>query len=95
VLWAVYRGQSVPAPNLMAEKKGVEITHEAKTGKIFERQITHFTTREFLRNQAVSLVIRGFINAGMLGLPDAMNIEITRTVDASTEAALTLGLLAG
>ena len=70
------RGQSVPAPNSMVEKKDVQITHKAMIDKILEREITHFTTRKFSRDQAVSLLIRGFMNVGILRLPDAMNVEI-------------------
>ena len=43
-------------------------------------------TRKLSRDQAVSLIIRGFMDVGILGLPEALNAEIKRIVDASTEA---------
>jgi len=73
-------------PELIARKKGVEITHEAAVGKISEKEITYLMTRKLSRDQAVSLIIRGFMDVGILGLPDALNAEIKRIVDASTEA---------
>jgi Fe-S cluster assembly protein SufB len=73
-------------PELIARKKGVEITHEAAVGKISEREITYLMTRKLSRDQAVSLIVRGFMDVGILGLPDALNAEIKRIVDASTEA---------
>jgi Fe-S cluster assembly scaffold protein SufB len=73
-------------PELIARKRGVEITHEAAVGKISEREITYLMTRKLTRDQAVSLIIRGFMDVGILGLPDALNAEIKRIVEASAEA---------
>ncbi len=73
-------------PELIAKKKGVEITHEAAVGKISEKEITYLMTRKLSRDQAVSLIIRGFMDVGILGLPDALNAEIKSIVDASTQA---------
>ncbi|MBN1357706.1 SufD family Fe-S cluster assembly protein [Candidatus Bathyarchaeota archaeon] len=73
-------------PELIAKKKGVEITHEAAVGKISEREITYLMTRKLSRDEAVSLIIRGFMDVGILGLPDALNAEIKRIVEASAEA---------
>jgi len=73
-------------PELIARKKGVEITHEAAVGKISEREITYLMTRKLTRDQAVSLIIRGFMDVGILGLPEALNTEIKRIVETSAEA---------
>ena len=73
-------------PELIAKKKGVEITHEAAVGKISEKEITYLMTRRLTRDQAVSLIIRGFMDVGILGLPDALNAEIKRIIDTSTDA---------
>jgi Fe-S cluster assembly scaffold protein SufB len=73
-------------PELIATKKGVEITHEAAVGKISEKEITYLMTRKLSREQAVSLIIRGFMDVGILGLPDALNKEIKGIVDSSAEA---------
>lgn len=72
-------------PELIARKKGVEITHEAAVGKISEKEITYLMTRKLSRDQAVSLIIRGFMDVGILGLPEALNAEIKKIVETSTE----------
>ena len=72
-------------PELIAKKKGVEITHEAAVGKISEKEITYLMTRKLSRDQAVSLIIRGFMDVSILGLPDTLNAEIKKIVEASTE----------
>jgi Fe-S cluster assembly protein SufB len=73
-------------PELVARKKGVEITHEAAVGKISEKEITYLMTRKLTREQAVSLIIRGFMDVGILGLPDTLNAEIKKIVEISTES---------
>jgi uncharacterized protein len=73
-------------PELIATKKGVEITHEAAVGKISEKEITYLMTRKLSREQAVSLIIRGFMDVSILGLPEALNKEIKNIVDSSAGA---------
>jgi Fe-S cluster assembly scaffold protein SufB len=73
-------------PELIATKKGVEITHEAAVGKISEKEITYLMTRKLSREQAVSLIIRGFMDVSILGLPEALNKEIKTIVDSSAGA---------
>ncbi|MGD6807162.1 MAG: SufB/SufD family protein [Candidatus Bathyarchaeia archaeon] len=73
-------------PELIATKKGVEITHEAAVGKISEKEITYLMTRRLSREQAVSLIIRGFMDVSILGLPDALNKEIKQIIDSSANA---------
>ena len=73
-------------PELIAKKKGVEITHEAAVGKISEKEITYLMTRKLSRDLAISLIIRGFMDVSILGLPEALNAEIRNIVDASTGA---------
>ena len=70
-------------PELVASKKGVEITHEAAVGKISEKEVTYLMTRRLSRDQAVSLIIRGFMDVSILGLPEALNAEIKSIVNSS------------
>jgi Fe-S cluster assembly scaffold protein SufB len=74
-------------PELIARKKGVEITHEAAVGKISEKEIMYLMTRKLSQDQAISLIIRGFMDVSILGLPEALNVEIKGIVEASTEAS--------
>lgn len=74
-------------PELIARKKGVEITHEAAVGKISEKEVTYLMTRKLSRDQATSLIIRGFMDVSILGLPDALSAETKKIIEASTEAS--------
>jgi Fe-S cluster assembly scaffold protein SufB len=68
-------------PELVARRKGAEITHEAAIGKISEKEIVYLMTRRLSRDQAVSLIIRGFMDVGIMGLPEALNRQINQIVD--------------
>ena len=68
-------------PELIARKNGTEITHEAAVGKISEKEILYLMTRRLSREQAVSLIIRGFMDVGIMGLPEPLNDQVNRIVD--------------
>jgi Fe-S cluster assembly scaffold protein SufB len=68
-------------PELVARKKGVEITHEAAVGKISEKEIEYLMTRRLSRDQAVSLIIRGFMDVRIMGLPESLNAELSRIIE--------------
>lgn len=74
-------------PELIARKRGAELTHEAAVGKISEKEIVYLMTRKLSRDQAVSLIIRGFMDVGIMGLPPSMNEEVDRIVDLVAEAS--------
>jgi hypothetical protein len=68
-------------PELVAKRKGAEITHEAAVGKISEKEIVYLMTRRLSRDQAVSLIIRGFMDVGIMGLPESLSQQVNRIVD--------------
>jgi Fe-S cluster assembly scaffold protein SufB len=73
-------------PELVASRKGAEITHEAAVGKISEKEITYLMTRRLSREQAVSLIIRGFMDVGIMGLPAPLSDQVNRIVDTVGKA---------
>ncbi|MFX0096625.1 MAG: SufD family Fe-S cluster assembly protein [Candidatus Hodarchaeota archaeon] len=76
--------QSVP--ELIARKQGAEISHEAAVGKISEKEIVYLMTRRLTRDQAVSAIIRGFMDVGIMGLPKSLSKEVNQIVDLVAEA---------
>ncbi len=63
----------VAIPELEAKAKNVELTHEAAIGKISEEEIFYLQTRGFTGEEAVSLLIGGFLESGLSDLP--ANVE--------------------
>jgi len=68
-------------PELIARKKGVEITHEAAVGKVSEKEILYLMTRRLSRDEAISMIIRGFMDVGIMGLPKSVTEEVTQMID--------------
>jgi Fe-S cluster assembly scaffold protein SufB len=75
-------------PELTAKVEGTELSHEAAVGKIAEEQIQYLMARGFSELEAQSLIVRGFMDVGILGLPKALETEIKRMVDTTTAAAI-------
>jgi len=73
-------------PELIARKKGAEITHEAAIGKISQQEILYLMTRRLTQDQAVSTIIRGFMDVGIMGLPESLAQEVSQIVDLVAEA---------
>ncbi len=75
-------------PELMGKVEGTELSHEAAVGKIAEEQIQYLMARGFSQDEAESLIIRGFMDVGIFGLPDALRDEIKQMVDTIVVRAL-------
>jgi len=75
-------------PELIGKVSGTDLSHEAAVGKIAEDQIQYLMARGFSEDEAESLIVRGFMDVSIFGLPDSLRNEIKRMVDATTERAL-------
>ncbi|MEM4474565.1 MAG: SufD family Fe-S cluster assembly protein [Candidatus Bathyarchaeia archaeon] len=73
-------------PELIARSKSVEITHEAAIGRISEKEILYLMTRKLSKEQATSLIVRGFMDASIMGLPEALTAEISRIIEIATKS---------
>ncbi|MFX1486228.1 MAG: SufD family Fe-S cluster assembly protein [Promethearchaeota archaeon] len=73
-------------PELIARKEGAQITHEAAVGRISEKEIVYLMTRRLSRDQAISMIIRGFMDVGIMGLPESLSQEIRQIMDLAAEA---------
>jgi Fe-S cluster assembly scaffold protein SufB len=43
-------------------------------------------TRRISRDQAISIIIRGFMDVGIMGLPKSLSEEVNQIVDLAAEA---------
>jgi len=75
-------------PELIAKVKGAKLSHEAAVGKIAEDQIRYLMARGFSEEEAQSLIVRGFMDVSILGLPSALEGEIKRMIETTTKRAL-------
>lgn len=69
-------------PELDGRAAGVEMSHEAAVGRISQEEIEYLMARGLSENEAAALIVRGFLNVRMEGLPKDLQDEIDRIVDA-------------
>jgi Fe-S cluster assembly scaffold protein SufB len=67
-------------PELMGYVPGVDMSHEAAVGKIDQREIEYLMARGLDEDEAVSTIVRGFLNVNIDGLPPALAEEIDKAV---------------
>lgn len=73
-------------PRLDAEVRGVELTHEAAIGKIAREQVEYLMARGLSEEEAEALLVRGFMDVSILGLPATLYEDIRRIVESVSRA---------
>ncbi|MEM4699997.1 MAG: SufD family Fe-S cluster assembly protein [Candidatus Nezhaarchaeales archaeon] len=69
-------------PELKVTAQGAELSHEAAIGKIAEEQIQYLMARGLPRSEAEALIVRGFMDVSILGLPRELEEWLRKIVDA-------------
>lgn len=67
-------------PELKGLAPDVEMSHEAAVGKIDQREIEYLMARGLDADEAVSTIVRGFLNVDIEGLPAGLAAEIDKVV---------------
>ncbi len=73
-------GEIRAIPILTAKHPDVDMSHEASVGKIAEEEIFYLTSRGISEDQAVSLIVKGFLDTKILGLPQYLEKEVQKTI---------------
>ncbi|MEA3279600.1 MAG: SufD family Fe-S cluster assembly protein, partial [Thermodesulfobacteriota bacterium] len=63
-------------PELRGYVPGVEMSHEAAVGKIDQHEIEYLMARGLDEDEAVSTIVRGFLNVDIEGLPTALRRKL-------------------
>ena len=74
-------GVTLAIPELESTVADVELTHEAAVGKIARDQIEYLMSRGISEDDAISMIVRGFLVGGIKGLPENLEREINETVE--------------
>jgi len=67
-------------PELVGSKRDVDLSHEAAVGKLADHEIAYLMSRGLSREDAVSVLVRGFLNVELLGLPKELADEINALI---------------
>jgi uncharacterized protein len=72
-------------PELTSKYQNVEMSHEAAVGKIADREINYLMSRGLDRDSATSIIVRGFLDVDILGLPVGLKKEVESIMEKLTE----------
>ena len=75
-------------PELKATRRDLDLSHEAAVGKVAEEEIQYLMARGLSEEEATSVIIRGFLNVDITGLPDALARETRKMFDMSLEKVM-------
>lgn len=70
-------------PELRAETADADLSHEAAVGKISEEEIEYLMSRGLDKEEAASVIVRGFLNVDIKDLPRQLEEEIQKKIDLS------------
>ena len=70
-------------PELEGRVAGVDMSHEAAVGKIAAEEVEYLMARGLDEEEAVSTIVRGFLNVKIEGLPPALEEEMEQAIQAS------------
>jgi Fe-S cluster assembly scaffold protein SufB len=74
------KGSQLAIPVLEANIDDVELTHEAAVGKIAKDQVEYLMARGLTEEEAVGMIVRGFLDVGIRGIPEELKAEIENTI---------------
>jgi Fe-S cluster assembly protein SufB len=72
-------------PELRGSVPGVEMSHEAAVGRIDQREIEYLMARGVSEEEAVSTIVRGFLNVDIEGLPRQLKEKIDKIITETQE----------
>lgn len=72
-------------PELRGECTDMELSHEAAVGKIAEDEIQYLMARGLTEDEAASMIVRGFLDIDIKGLPDELAKETKRLMELSMD----------
>ncbi|MGB3906866.1 MAG: SufD family Fe-S cluster assembly protein [Methanomethylovorans sp.] len=75
-------------PILEANVEDIELSHEAAVGRIAREQIEYLMARGLTEEEAVGMIVRGFLDVGIQGIPDELKASIDETIAKIGEKAL-------
>ncbi len=81
-------GNVQAVPELETAFRDVDMSHEAAIGRISREEIEYLSSRGMPADEAQSVIIRGFMDVNILGLPEMLKEEINRLEDQTLKAGI-------
>ncbi len=81
-------GMQRAIPILEANVEDIELSHEAAVGRIAREQIEYLMARGLTEEESVGMIVRGFLDVGIQGIPDELKADIDATIAKIGENAI-------
>jgi len=75
-------------PKMEVDEDKVSLAHEATVGKIGEEQIFYLMSRGIPENEAISMIVLGFVESFTKELPMEYAVELNRLIQLETKGAV-------
>ncbi len=82
------KGRIWAVPQLETFYQDVDMSHEAAIGKISKEEIEYLCSRTLSREEAKSIIVRGFMNTDILFLPQVLKSEVERLTQEVIKSGL-------
>ena len=76
-------GNIIAIPELEGKISGVDLSHEAAIGKIASEEIEYLMARGLNEEEATAIIVRGFLNVDIEGLPSELKDELDKAIEQS------------
>ncbi len=70
------KGRIYSIPELDGQSRDLDMSHEAAVGRISEEELEYLMARGLTSDQATSVIVRGFLDVEIKGLPEDLKQEI-------------------
>ncbi|MCJ7445677.1 MAG: SufD family Fe-S cluster assembly protein [Methanotrichaceae archaeon] len=70
------KGRIYSIPELDGQSKDLDMSHEAAVGRISEEELEYLMARGLTQEQATSVIVRGFLDVEIKGLPEELKQQI-------------------
>jgi uncharacterized protein len=81
-------GSILAVPELEGDAPDLELSHEAAVGRINPEEVEYLMARGLDEEQATAVIVRGFLNVGIEGLPPALEREMRAVLDLGASRLL-------
>ncbi|MGA1869315.1 MAG: SufB/SufD family protein [bacterium] len=78
-------GSIIAIPELEGNVSGVDLSHEAAVGKIAQEEIEYLMARGLSEDEATAVIVRGFLNVDIIGLPPELKRELDKAIEESEQ----------
>ncbi len=72
-------------PGLAADLSDLQLNHEASFGKVAEKEVTYLRTRGFTEEEAVEMILKGFVSPALVDVPLEFRVEVEKIIELAAK----------